>query len=418
MDNDQNQATLSGSGSRSDSNPASKNLVSVTYSRSARILLPIIYLGFISLGLPDGTLGVSWPPLHAELNIPIGFAGTILLIATLLSGAAAFSSSRLITRFGTGPIVLVSCLLTGSALMMVSHAQNLYWLLLAAIPLGVGAGAVDAGLNGYVARHYSGRHMNWLHACWGIGATCGPLIMAAAVSSGGGWRSGYFAIATAQLSLAILFFLTLRLWNHVPERASDTGDHVRVDQLPKAGANSPAAWLSTAIFLVYVAVEMTIGLWATSILVVARGVPQESAALCAAAYYASITVGRIGSGFVVDHLGNRRAVTIGLTLSIFGASLFAFANSTPVAALALVMLGLGLAPIYPCLMHEVPRRFAPDAVQIVIGRQSGAAAFGGATLPAMGGWIAEYYSLNGIAWIVVAGMFVMVVAIRRLDRIT
>ena len=389
----------------------------MTYSRSARILLPIIYLGFISLGLPDGTLGVSWPPLHTELDIPIGFAGTILLIATLLSGTAAFSSSRLITRFGTGPIVLVSCVLTGSALMLVSHAQNLYWLLVAAIPLGVGAGAVDAGLNGYVARHYSGRHMNWLHACWGIGATSGPLIMAAALSSGGGWRAGYFAIASAQLSLAVLFLLTLRLWNNVPERPTDTGTELHFDQLPKAGANSPAGWLSAGIFLIYVAIEMTIGLWATSILVVARGVPQESAAICAAAYYASITFGRIGIGFVVDRVGNRRAVRIGITLAIIGASLFAFANSTPTAALALVMLGLGLAPIYPCLMHEVPRRFTPDAVQIVIGRQSGAAAFGGATLPAMGGWIAEY-SLNGIAWIVVAGMFVMLGAIRRLDQIT
>ena len=389
----------------------------MAYSRSARILLPIIYLGFISLGLPDGTLGVSWPPLHSELNIPIGFAGTILLIATVLSGTAAFSSSRLITRFGTGPIVFVSCLLTGAALMMVSHAQNLYWLLLAAIPLGVGAGAVDAGLNGYVARHYSGRHMNWLHACWGIGATCGPLIMAAALSSSGGWRGGYFAIASVQLSLAVLFLFTLRLWNNVPERASDSENESRLDQLPKAGANSPAGWLSAAIFLVYVALEMTIGLWATSILVVARGVPQESAALCAAAYYASITTGRIGIGFIVDRLGNRRAVALGLTLSIIGASLFAFANSTPMAATALVMLGLGLAPIYPCLMHEVPRRFTPEAVQIVIGRQSGAAAFGGATLPAMSGWIAEY-SLNGIAWIVVAGMFALLVSIRRLDRIT
>ena len=389
----------------------------MTYSRSARILLPIIYLGFISLGLPDGTLGVSWPPLHTELDIPIGFAGTILLIATLLSGTAAFSSSRLITRFGTGPIVLVSCMLTGSALMLVSHAQNLYWLLVAAIPLGVGAGAVDAGLNGYVARHYSGRHMNWLHACWGIGATSGPLIMAAALSSGGGWRAGYFGIASAQLSLAVLFLLTLRLWNNVPERPTDTGTELHFDQLPKAGANSPAGWLSAGIFLIYVAIEMTIGLWATSILVVARGVPQESAAICAAAYYASITFGRIGIGFIVDRVGNRRAVRIGITLAIIGASLFAFANSTPTAALALVMLGLGLAPIYPCLMHEVPRRFTPDAVQIVIGRQSGAAAFGGATLPAMGGWIAEY-SLNGITWIVMAGTFGMFVAIRQLNRIT
>jgi fucose permease len=386
-------------------------------SRYAIFLLPIVYLGFISLGLPDGTLGVAWPPLHSELNLPIGLAGTILVVATLLSGTAAFSSGRIITRFGTGPVVLVSCLLTGSALLMVSYAQNLAWLLIAAVPLGFGAGAVDAGLNGYVAKHYSGRHMNWLHACWGIGATCGPLVMARALSSGSGWRGGYLALGTVQLSLAVLFFVTLRLWSLVPERAQHVSGDSATDRLPTATANSHAGWLSVGIFATYVAVEMTMGLWASSILVEARGIAQESAALCAAAFYASITLGRIGVGFVVDRLGNRRLVAAGGILALMGGVLFAFAASTPVAALSLIMVGAGFAPIYPCLMHEVPRRFAPGAVQVVIGRQSGAAAIGAATLPALAGWIAEF-SLNGIAWTIIAGIGGLIVALRRLDRIT
>ena len=345
-------------------------------SRSAIFLLPIVYLGFISLGLPDGTLGVAWPPLHKELGLPIGLAGTILVVATLLTGLAAFSSGRIIGRFGTGPVVMVSCMLTGSALLMVSRAENFAWLLIAAVPLGFGAGAVDAGLNGYVARHYSGRHMNWLHACWGIGATCGPLVMAHALSTTGGWRFGYLILGSVQLSLAVLFLLTLRLWSQVPERRIQAEGDDASARFPKADANSFAGWLSAGIFALYVAVEMTAGLWATSILVVGRGIPQESAALCAAAFYASITVGRIGIGFVVDRWGNRRLVALGGALALSGAALFAFAFTTPLAALSLVFLGLGFAPIYPCLMHEVPRRFTPEAVQTVIGRQSGAGAVG------------------------------------------
>jgi fucose permease len=300
---------------------------------------------------------------------------------------------------------------------MVSRAQGLSMLLITAIPLGFGAGAVDAGLNGYVARHYSGRHMNWLHACWGIGATCGPLVMARALSTDGGWRTGYMVIGSVQLTLAILFFLTLGLWSQVPERRIETAHDEAAANVPKAGANSFAGWLSAVIFAIYVAVEMTTGLWANSILVVARGIPPQSAALCAAAFYASITFGRIGVGFVVDRWGNRRLVTIGAILALSGAGLFGFANNTPTAALALIMLGLGLAPIYPCLMHEVPRRFTPEAVQIVIGRQSGAAAVGAATLPALAGWIAEF-SLNGIAWTVILGIAVLIAAIRRLDKAT
>lgn len=389
----------------------------MTPARSAFLLLLVIYLGFISLGLPDGTLGVAWPPLHTELNLPVGLAGTVLIIATLLSATAAFSSGRIIGRFGTGPVVFISCLLTGSALMLVAHAQGIAWILIAAVPLGFGAGAVDAGLNGYVARHYGGRHMNWLHACWGIGATGGPLFMAYALGHGAGWRGGYLAIATVQLSLALLFLLTLRLWNRVPERNPAHAISHEGGRAPTAQANSPAGWLSVGIFAIYVAVEMTTGLWAGSILVLARGISPENAALCVASFYGSITVGRIGVGFVVDRWGNRRLIGIGVGVAIVGAGLFAFATTIPLAAAALTLLGLGLAPIYPGLMHEVPRRFAPEAVQVVIGRQSGAAALGGALLPAAAGWLAAF-SLGSIAWTVVVGAVALGLTIRRLNRLT
>lgn len=382
------------------------------------LLLAIIYLGFISLGLPDGTLGVAWPQVHTELGLPIGLAGTIMIVVTLLAAASGFSSGRLVGRFNTGPVVLVSCVLTGLALVLISRAQAFGWLLLAAVPLGLGAGAVDASLNGYVARHYTGRHMNWLHACWGIGATCGPLVIAESLTRAGGWRSGYLLLGGTQLSLALIFLLTLRLWNKVPERRMALHAAGEGGRTPGTAANSAAGWLSAAIFALYVAVEMTTGLWASSILVVSRGFSQETAGFCTAAYYGSITIGRILVGTIVDRWGNRRLVAAGGFVALIGAMLFALAaRTTPVAAGALILMGLGFAPVYPCLMHEVPRRFAPEAVQAVIGRQSGAAGLGGAILPAAAGWIAQL-SLEAVAGTVIVGIGVLMLAIQRLNRIT
>jgi MFS family permease len=385
--------------------------------RNAFFLLIVIYLGFISLGLPDGALGVAWPQMHVALNVPVGVAGTIMIVMTLLAAVSGFASGRVIARFHTGPVVLVSCSLTGAALVLISQAQGLAWLYVAAVPLGLGAGAVDAGLNGYVARHYTGRHMNWLHACWGIGATCGPIVMAHALGLATGWRGGYFALGAAQLTLALVFLLTLRLWDLVPERhvRVDTDDAVQV--APTTGANSWAGWLSPVIFSVYVAVEATTGLWTSSILVLGRGFSQETAGLCTASYYAAITTGRILVGVVVERWGNRRLVTGGGLVALVGALLFAVAHTTPLATAALVLIGLGLAPIYPGLMHEVPRRFAPEAVQIVIGRQSGAAYIGGAVFPAVAGLLAQV-SLEAITWTIIAIVGVLLGSIHYLNRLT
>lgn len=387
-------------------------------ARAARLLLPVIYLGFISLGLPDGTLGVAWPKMHESLGLPIGIAGTLLLVVTVLSGISSFSSGAIIARLRTGPVVLVSCVMTGTALLIVSQARDLRWLMVAAAPLGFGAGAVDAGLNGYVARHYSGRHMNWLHACWGIGATCGPFIVTRSLVTEYGWRGGYLLIGSMQLTLALVFLGTLRLWAAVPERPHATGTVATGGSVPALVANSQAGWISAALFAVYVAVETTTGLWAASILAVGRGMDVEHAGLCAFAYYLSITTGRILVGFVVETWGNRRLVTGGVLLALVGALLFTQAATPAAAAIALVVTGLGFAPVYPGLMHEVPRRFAPAAVQTVIGRQSGAAYVGGALLPALGGWLGQQVSLDGIVWVVVAGTAVMFAGIRRLDRIS
>ena len=390
----------------------------VSKPRTSGILLVIIYLGFISLGLPDGTFGVAWPQAHQELHLRVGLAGVILVVVTLLAAISGFSSGRILARFKIGPVVFASCAMTGSGLLLIAQAHNLATLLASVIPLGLGAGAVDASLNGYVARHYTGRHMNWLHACWGIGATCGPLAMAKALATVGGWRAGYIFLGSVQLSLAVLFLCTLSLWTKVPERTTARHAEHSTAGLPTLGADSGAAWLSALIFALYVAVETTLGLWASSILVLSRGFSQETAGFCAAAYYGSITTGRILVGAIVDRWGNRRLVAIGGVLALLGAIVFAVLGHTPLAAaLALILTGLGFAPTYPCLMHEVPRRFAPQAVQAVIGRQSGASYIGGALLPAVAGWIAQS-SLEAVAWTVIGGTVLLIGAIQRLNRIT
>ena len=310
--------------------------------------------------------------------------------------------------------MLLSCVLTGSALLAFAHARSLPWLLAASVPLGLGAGAVDAALNGYVARHYSGRHMNWLHACWGLGAMCGPLLMGRALSTELGWEGGYRLLGAAQLSLAALFLFTLHFWSRVPERVADATDHATAD-VPTLPANSLAGWLSPGLFALYVALETATGLWAATVLTLGRGFTAGHAAWCAAGYYGAIMSGRILVGAVVERWGNRLLISLGILLALAGACAFAAAKTPLVTALALGFTGLGFAPVYPCLMHEVPRRFRTDAAQTVIGRQSGAAYLGMAVLPASLGWVAEH-SLASIPWIVCGGIVLLLAGVRRLDR--
>ncbi|MCF3649054.1 MFS transporter [Synoicihabitans lomoniglobus] len=392
-------------------------------SRSGLLLLLIIYLGFISLGLPDGTFGVAWPEVYPELELPIGLAGAVAVLITLLSATTGFLSGRIIARFRTGPVVAVSCLLTGSALVLFSQAQGPWWLWLAAVPLGIGAGAVDAGLNGFVARHYSGRHMNWLHACWGVGATAGPLLMGFALRTDGGWRLGYGVLGSFQVGLAVIFVLTLPWWAAAPDRpaagesrAGDT-DVASGAAAPNWGANSWAGWLSPVLFAVIVAVETTAALWAGSILVVGRGFEPGVAAWCGAALFGAMTMGRILAGFVAERWGNRRLVALGLGGAMVGAVIFAMNPGPWFNVAALVVFGLGMAPLYPCLMHEVPRRFAADAAQTVIGRQSGAAYLGAAIMPTAAGALAAN-AIHVIPWLWVGGLALGMLGVRQLNKIT
>jgi predicted MFS family arabinose efflux permease len=243
--------------------------------------------------------------------------------------------------------------------------------------------------------------------------------MGAAVSASQGWRGGYLVLAGAQLALAAVFLLTLRWWDRVPERteAASLSHPTTATQTPTLGADSSAGWLSPALFALYAAVEATTGLWAATLLIVGRGISPATAAACTAGYYGAITGGRVLVGFVVDRWGNRRLVTGGAIVALVGAIVWTLGESPVAAATGLGLVGLGFAPVYPCLMHEVPRRFAPDAALVVIGRQSGAAYLGVAVLPAVAGVIAQH-ALPAVPWVVIGGIVVLIAGVRRLDRMT
>jgi len=391
--------------------------------RHARWLLPIIYLGFISLGLPDGSLGTAWTQLHVSLGLPVGLAGPLLLLATLIGAGSALGSSRVIARFSTGPVVALSATITGAGLLLLANAPGAAWLWAAAALLGLGAGAVDAGLNGFVAKHYTARHMSWLHACWGIGATGGPFIMAAALAlASDGWRLGYLVLAGIQLGLAALFFSSLRLWRRAPEiprtqhRADAGPGDLDAVKPPRARANSGVGHLSALLFAIYVGVEVMAGLWIATFLVLERGATPAIAGVCVTAYYAAITAVRILNGFVVDRIGNRRMVTGALWLGLVGALGLLTLEPLWLSGLSLILLGLGISVVYPGMMHEVTHRFVPEDAQTMIGRQNSAAYLGSAILPITAGWFVQEVSAWVVPITILVGVIFLQVSVWWLDR--
>jgi len=381
-------------------------------------LLAIIYLAFISLGLPDGVLGVAWTTMRLDLNQPLAALGLVTITSTIASGTCTLFAGPLLKKFGTGPVVMISGLLTGLALLGFSVVPAFGWLLALAVPLGLGAGAVDAGLNHFVAAHYSSRHMNWLHGCWGIGATLGPLIMGTALLAPAGWQSGYQTLALMQLAMALVLWLTLPLWrleNAKPPAQTHT-DGQQAQLKPVAAL---ATWLAPLAFMLYVSAEMGTGLWAASILVNDRQVSAATAGLWVSFYFGSITAGRFGIGLVANRLGNRWLIRLGILMAMVGAVLFAVPSlPAPVSLLGLVVMGLGCAPIYPSMMHETARRFPAHLTAQVIGRQVGFSYIGSAGVPAACGLLATYAGLVSIMPVLVLFLAALLVVTEYLNRLT
>jgi len=382
------------------------------------VLLGLVYLSFISIGLPDGMLGVAWPVIRLQMDQPLAAVGAITMTMTACSAASSLLAGYVVQRIGTGAVVAGSCLLTALGLLGFSVAPSFGWLVALAIPLGLGAGAVDASLNHFVSAHYSARHMNWLHGFWGVGATTGPLVMGVALASSGGWAAGARSIGLMQLGLTLVLFATMSLWSR--ETAHAPADADPLDQ-PSANLQPPplAMWLAPMCFLFYVSAEMGTGLWAASILVTDRGLSAGDASVWVSLYFGAITVGRFAVGLVANRIGNRRLVRAGIAVAMAGALLFAlpsaFGDLSPVG---LVLMGLGCAPIFPSLMHETARRFPPEVVRQLIGRQMTCAYAGSSVVPAAFGLMAAWAGLQTVMPVVVVLLLVLLLVTSRLDRLT
>ena len=359
------------------------------------LLLAVIYLAFISLGLPDALLGSAWPVMQVELNTPISFAGVISMVISGGTILSSLLSDRMTRKLGAGLVTALSVLMTAAALFGFSLCTAPWILICWAVPYGLGAGAVDAALNNYVALHYSSRHMSWLHCMWGVGTTISPFIMSLALRRGWGWQTGYRSVSYIQIALTVLLFLSLPLWKKRTE-AADGGAEAGEAARPKGIGQLlrlPGVPLILLTFFGYCAMESTAGLWASSYLVNARGVAVETAARFASLYYLGITLGRFLNGFIADRFGDRNMIRAGLWLA--AVSILVILLPWQLCPLiGLVTLGIGSAPIYPCIIHSTPEFFGRENSQAVIGVQMASAYIGSTFMPPLFGLIAQYGSIG------------------------
>ena len=352
------------------------------------LLLIIIYVAFISLGLPDSMLGAAWPVMQGELGLPLAGAGLVSMIVSGSTIISSLFSGILIRRLGTGKLTLISVLMTALALLGYSFSQNYLWLCLIAFPLGLGAGSVDAALNDFVARNFAARHMNWLHSFWGVGATTGPLIMAFMLNQTGRWQMGYRTVAIVQFTLVAILAISLPLWQRFtsPPSPQPTTSGGKKQQIRGMTPNLVA-------FFAYCAVEASTGLWAASFLVQQRGLSQVLAAGGASAYYLGITLGRFLNGFLSSHFEARNLVRGGQAMILLGVGLMFL--PFPILSLAgLLIIGLGCAPIYPTLLHETPRRFGAENSASLMGLQMAVAYCGLTFMPPLLGLTVDRFGLH------------------------
>lgn len=359
------------------------------------ILLAIIYMAFISLGLPDSLLGAGWPAMYQDLNVPVSFAG---VLSTIIAGGTIVSSllsDRLTARFGAGKVTAFSVLMTALSLLGFSLSSEFWMLCLLAIPYGLGAGSVDAALNNFVALHYSSKHMSWLHCFWGIGVTISPYIMSFCLTKNLGWEKGYFSVFILQIFLTFALFISLPLWKN---KQNDSTDETRKKESPiglKNAVKIKGVPLVLLTFFGYCALETTAGLWASSYFVEFRGISPETAAKFASLYYIGITVGRFLNGFITDKFGDKKMIRTGILTCIVGVSLVALPLKTSVfSLLGLLVIGLGCAPIYPCVIHATPTNFGEKNSQAIIGIQMASAYLGSTVAPPIFGFIAENSTLG------------------------
>ena len=358
------------------------------------LLLALIYVCFISLGLPDSLLGSAWPIMHAEINVPVSFAGIISMTICLGSILSSLLSDRLLRIFGAGKVTGVSVAMTAIALFGFSISNQFWMLLLWAIPYGLGAGGVDAILNNYVALHYEAQHMSWLHCMWGVGASVSPYIMSFSLVKLNDWNYGYLIVSLIQILLSVIIFISVPLWEKKSDSASGDNDL----PTPKPLRFKEIFAIKGAVpcfitFFAYCGLELTTSLWASSYLVEQWEMSPERAAGFASMFYIGITLGRFVCGFLAMRLNDHFLIRMGTAIIAVGIALLFLPFHQACALVGFVVTGLGCAPIYPCIIHMTPTVFGEDKSQAIIGVQMAFATVGFLTLPPMFGFIADYLSI-------------------------
>ena len=383
----------------------------------ASLLLPVIYLAFISLGLPDSLLGSAWPSMVGELGANLSWAGIVSMIISAFTIVSSLCSERLNARFGTGGVTAGSVLLTAAALLGFSSCTRFWQLCLWAVPYGLGAGSVDAALNAYVSLHYESRHMSWLHCMWGVGASIGPVIMGQALA-GGSWQGGYRIISVLQFALTLILFFSLPLWKRTG-KAKDgedfTPEHRSIPQLLRL----PGVPQVLLCFFCYCALEATAGMWAASYCTLVRGIDANTAANWTSTFYLGITIGRGICGFLTMKITDQNMIRLGQGVIALGVLLVLLPAGQTVLFAGLVAIGLGCAPVYPCIIHETPANFGRSLSLAMTGIQMAFAYVGSCLMPPLFGLLAQYVGPALYPWylgVLLVVMFVMAESLHRRTR--
>lgn len=376
-------------------------------------LLALIYLAFISLGLPDSLLGSGWPAMHGDLGVPTSYMGIVSMVVSLGTVVSSLMSHKVTQKFGTRWVTVVSVFLTALALLGFSVSGRFWNLLVLAVPYGLGAGAIDAALNNYVALHYTSRHMSWLHCFWGVGTVVSPFAMSWALGTSN-WHAGYRLIGCVQLAIGLVLLVTLPVWKVNPEKREDTtGSGGLFKALKIRGV--PSLLLG---FLSYCAAETTTMGWASTYMSEVKGLSDEAAARFASLFFIGITVGRFLAGFLTDRLGDRRMILLGTAILACGVLCLALPLPGEVfSLLGFVIIGLGCAPIYPCIIHSTPANFGAENSGVIIGIQMAAAYVGSTFMPPLFGFLGNHISFSLLPFYIAVFFLLMLVMTMRTFRL-
>ena len=393
------------------------------------LLLPVIYIAFISLGLPDSLLGSAWPVMYADLGAPVAAQSVITTIITAGTIVSSLATAPLMRRLGTGKLTAISVGMTAVSILGFAASTSLRQLCLLAVPYGLGAGSVDASLNNYVALHYGERHMSWLHCCWGVGTSVSPVIMGWALAGPLSWHAGYLAVGIMQACITALLVFSLPLWKKAGDGAEKRegaeknlaaldapadGEKPAAPAAPAAPDAAPSyaevlrlpgAAAAILSFGCYSGFEYVCGLWSSSHLVMARGIAEAQAATMASFFYMGITAGRFLSGIVAPHVGSKNMIRLGQAIAAVGLVVFIVGQGQAVLSVALALIGLGCAPIYPSIISLTPERFGEKASQSMVSLQMACAYAGSTIMPPLVAWLVSAGGAGFMPWLL-AGVLV------------